>query len=77
MNRRDFIKVAVAGFGTVLASGAAINMLNTKPVPGTAPAAEAAPQAADGKQNVVVITGSPHRAGTSALLADKFIEGAQ
>lgn len=40
MNRRDFIKVAVAGFGTVLASGAAINMLNTKPV------AEAAPQAA-------------------------------
>ena len=24
---------------------------------------------------VVVITGSPHRAGTSALLADRFIEG--
>ena len=32
MNRRDFIKVAVAGFGTVLTSGAAINMLNTKSV---------------------------------------------
>lgn len=46
MNRRDFIKVAIAGFGTVLASGAAINMLNTKPVPETAPVAEAAPQAA-------------------------------
>lgn len=28
MNRRDFIKVAVAGFGTVLSCGAAINMLN-------------------------------------------------
>lgn len=28
MNRRDFIKVAVADFGTVLSSGAAINMLN-------------------------------------------------
>lgn len=77
MNRRDFIKVAVAGFGTVLASGAAINMLNIKPVPETAPVAEAAPQAADGKQHVVVITGSPHKAGTSALLADKFIEGVQ
>lgn len=46
MNRRDFIKVAVAGFGTVLASGAAINLLNTKSVSETAPAAEAAPQAA-------------------------------
>lgn len=46
MNRRDFIKVAVAGFGTVLSSGAAINMLNTKSVPETAPIAEAAPQAA-------------------------------
>ena len=46
MNRRDFINVAVAGFGTVLSSGAAINMLNTKSVPETAPIPEAAPQAA-------------------------------
>lgn len=46
MNRHDFIKLAVAGFGTVLSSGAAINMLNTKSVPETATAAEAAPQAA-------------------------------
>lgn len=46
MNRRDFIKVAVAGFGTVFSSGAAINMLNTKSVPETAHIAEAAPQAA-------------------------------
>ena len=29
MKRRDFIKVAVAGFGTVLSSGAAINMLQS------------------------------------------------
>lgn len=78
MNRREFIKVAVAGFGTVLASGAAINFLTNKNTSADAPAAEAAPQpAADGKQRIVVITGSPHRAGTSALLADKFIEGAQ
>lgn len=46
MNRHDFIKLAVAGFGTVLSSGAAINMLNTKSVPETAPIAETAPQAA-------------------------------
>lgn len=26
--------------------------------------------------NILVITGSPHKKGTSALLADKFIEGA-
>ena len=26
---------------------------------------------------IVVVTGSPHKAGTSALLADKFIEGAE
>lgn len=79
MNRRDFIKVAVAGFGTVLASGAAINFLTNKNTPeANVPAAEAAPQPnADGKQRIVVITGSPHRAGTSALLADKFIEGVQ
>lgn len=33
MNRRDFIKVAVAGFGTVLANGAAINFLTNKNTP--------------------------------------------
>ena len=26
---------------------------------------------------ITIITGSPHKAGTSALLADKFMEGAQ
>lgn len=30
MNRRDFIKVAVAGFGTVLAIGAAIKAFTKK-----------------------------------------------
>lgn len=29
------------------------------------------------KMKITVITGSPHKNGTSALLADKFIEGAQ
>ena len=30
MNRHDFIRLAVAGFGTMLASGAAINFLSNK-----------------------------------------------
>lgn len=33
MNKRDFIKVAVAGFGIVLANGAAINPLPNKNTP--------------------------------------------
>lgn len=79
MNRREFLKVASAGFGTLLVSGLGFSLI-TKPNEGT-PTAAAAPvnatPAAGGKQNIVVITGSPHRNGTSALLADKFIEGAQ
>ena len=79
MNRREFLKVASAGFGTLLVSGLGFSLI-TKPNEGT-PTAAAAPvnatPAAGGKQNIVVITGSPHRDGTSALLADKFIEGAQ
>ncbi|MGM9560689.1 MAG: flavodoxin family protein [Phascolarctobacterium sp.] len=79
MNRREFLKVASAGFGTLLVSGLGFSLL-TKPNEGTTTAAAApvnAAPAAGGKQNIVVITGSPHRNGTSALLADKFIEGAQ
>lgn len=79
MNRREFLKVASAGFGTLLVSGLGFSLI-TKPNEGTTTAAAAAPvnaTPAAGKQNIVVITGSPHRNGTSALLADKFIEGAQ
>lgn len=81
MTRRDFIKVASAGFGTLLVSGLGINLL-TKPQETTTLAAEKTPLPAtaakkNGAQNIVVLTGSPHRNGTSALLADKFIEGAK
>ena len=78
MNRREFLKVASAGFGTLLVSGLGFSLI-TKPKEGTPTAAAAPVNAAPaaGKQNIVVITGSPHRNGTSALLADKFIEGAQ
>ena len=79
MNRREFLKVASAGFGTLLVSGLGFSLI-TNPTESTSAAAAApvnAAPAAGGKQNIVVITGSPHRNGTSALLADKFIEGAQ
>lgn len=33
MSRHDFIKVTAAGFGTVLASGAAINFLTNQNTP--------------------------------------------
>lgn len=79
MNRRDFIKVAVAGFGTMLASGAAINFLSNKNTPeANVPAAEAAQQPTpDGKQRIVVITSSPHRNGTTSVLAEQFIKGTE
>lgn len=79
MNRHDFIKLAVAGFGTMLASGAAINFLSNKNTPeANVPAAEAAQQPTpDGKQRIVVITSSPHRNGTTSVLAEEFIKGAE
>lgn len=80
MNRREFLKVASAGFGTLLVSGLGFSLItkSSEDVPtAAATSVNVAPTAAGGKQNIVVITGSPHRNGTSALLADKFIEGAQ
>ena len=79
MNRRDFLKVSAAGFGTLLVSGVGLSLINGggSAQNTAAPAAEAAPAAGGTGRKIVVITGSPHRNGTSALLADKFIEGAQ
>lgn len=69
MNRRDFLKLTGLGMMSVFVSGCG-NIL-TK--------AEAASGIVGGgkKMNIVVVTGSPHQHGTSFLLADKFIEGAQ
>ena len=82
MNRRDFIKVASAGFGTLLVSGLGLSLVNgadeaQSDAQAVQPPTPTPTGAANGKSNIVVITGSPHRNGTSALLADKFIEGAQ
>ncbi len=78
MDRREFLKVSCAGMFTLFLSGCGLNMLEK----GSTSGAQAIAAGADGKiengrMKIVVITGSPHRAGTSALLADKFIEGAE
>lgn len=73
MNRREFIKFSGAGIFTLFLSGCGLSMLpgeNTDNV-------KAATNIEGENMKIVVITGSPHRNGTSALLADKFIEGAQ
>lgn len=79
MNRYDFIRLTVAGFGTMLASGAAINFLSNKNTPeANVPAAEAAQQPTpNGKQRIVVITSSPHRNGMTSVLAEQFIKGTE
>ena len=82
MNRREFLKVACTGAMTLFLSGCGINAVSGDKKAGASPAATA-PEAKSGgvsqgkKLKIVVLCGSPHKAGTSALLADKFIEGAQ
>ncbi|WP_301859424.1 flavodoxin family protein [uncultured Megasphaera sp.] len=72
MNRREFLQWSGAGLMTLFLSGCGTILTES------ASAAPAAGRIGGGKNmNIVVLTGSPHRNGTSALLADKFIEGAQ
>lgn len=73
MNRREFIKVGGAGLFTLFLSGCGLSMFSGE----NADNAKANAVSEGGNMKIVVITGSPHRNGTSALLADKFIEGAQ
>ena len=73
MNRREFIKFSGAGIFTLFLSGCGLSMLPGKNTDN----AKAATNIEGENMKIVVITGSPHRNGTSALLADKFIEGAQ
>jgi|WetSurMetagenome_2_1015567.scaffolds.fasta_scaffold50475_3 NAD(P)H-dependent FMN reductase len=79
MNRRDFIKAVGAGAGLLFGG---CNLSTPEKAQGKSVALAAADSggtSAKGKKKmkITVITGSPHKAGTSALLADKFIEGAQ
>lgn len=81
MDRREFLKVTGAGALTLFLSGCGINAVSGDKKAGAAAAqsAEAKPGGvSQGKKlKIVVLCGSPHRNGTSALLADKFIEGAK
>ena len=82
MDRREFLKVTGAGALTLFLSGCGINAVSGDKKAGAAPSAGGAEAKPGGvsngkKMKIVVLCGSPHKAGTSALLADKFIEGAQ
>ncbi|SDC47647.1 NADPH-dependent FMN reductase [Succiniclasticum ruminis] len=82
MDRREFLKVTGAGALTLFLSGCGINAVSGDKKAGAAPSAGSAEAKPGGvsngkKMKIVVLCGSPHKAGTSALLADKFIEGAQ
>ena len=71
MNRRDFIKLAGIGAMAFLVSKNSIFETGNN-------SASAQENVSGGKKmKIVVIAGSPHKAGTSALLADKFIAGAE
>lgn len=77
MNRKDFIVSTAAGVATILLGGCSFT---SKEKIQQQPAQLAAvDRNAEGskKMRITVITGSPHKDGTSALLADKFIEGAK
>ena len=79
MDRREFLKVTGAGALTLFLSGCGINAVSGDKKAGAAASPEAKPGGVSQvkKLKIVVLCGSPHKAGTSALLADKFIEGAQ
>ena len=79
MDRREFLKVTGTGALTLFLSGCGINAVSSDKKAGAAASPEAKPGGVSkGKKlKIVVLCGSPHKAGTSALLADKFIEGAQ
>lgn len=64
MNRRNFIKNTVITVAGISIAGSAAGFMKNKIM-------------GDKNMKILVITGSPHKKGTSALLADEFIKGAQ
>ena len=73
MKKYEFIYLDGAALFTLFLSGCGLSMFSGE----NADNAKANAVSEGGNMKIVVITGSPHRNGTSALLADKFIEGAQ
>ncbi len=76
MNRRVFIKGAGAAFIALMLGGCERTQQGKF---ASLLSAGSGDKTAKGGSNmkITVITGSPHQNGTSALLADRFIEGAQ
>ena len=72
MNRREFLQISCSGLITLYLSGCGLNMQSGQNITS---AAETAYGKENSKMKITVITGSPHKAGTSALLANKFITG--
>ena len=73
MNRRDFIKLGGLGAMAFLVSKCGFLADDSK-----TGSVFAENRVSGGKKmKIVVIAGSPHKAGTSALLADRFIAGAE
>ena len=62
MDRRNFIKNTAITAAGIAILGSAAGLTNNKII-------------GDKKMNILVITGSPHKKGTSALHADEFIKG--
>ena len=81
MKRRDFIKAVGAGAGLAAVLFGGYNLSTPDKAQGKSVALAATDSNSNNarrkKMKITVIAGSPHKAGTSALLADKFIEGAQ
>ena len=75
MDRREFLKVSGTGMLTLFLSGCGVNMLSGTSKVAAGP--EVKRQQGGKKMKIVMITGSAHTNGTSALLADKFMQGAQ
>lgn len=74
MKRREFLKISCSGLITLYLSGCGLNMQSGQNITS---AAETASGKENSKMKITVITGRPHKEGTSALLADKFIAGAE
>ncbi|WP_371371151.1 flavodoxin family protein [Sporomusa aerivorans] len=77
MNRRDFIASTGVGLATILLGGCNFMVQDKAQQQSVALAATNGDKERSKNMKITVITGSPHKEGTSALLADKFIEGAK
>lgn len=80
MERREFIKMLGTGAVGAMLGGCGFLADSSAAVPkAELPASSTAVVSGGGnnKMKITVITGSPHERGTSFLLADKFIEGAE